>query len=159
MGPRLALALGCCLFLLSPRSLALPTGAPPATCDTLMPQHGKVGQSSSPPYQLLPSKGQGRIRLLVGSPEGNGFDGFIVVARDVDTGEFVGEFNNLPDTAHHIDCANGKKVCIWENVSCLEWARDSRSCSTLRIKYILIFYDNICSGLAFGIFPPLYYCK
>ncbi|XP_011498802.1 PREDICTED: putative ferric-chelate reductase 1 homolog [Ceratosolen solmsi marchali] len=109
MRPSLNLAIGCCLLLTS-AVWSSPTGAPLSTCNTLMPMHNKAPQTSNPPYQLLPSKGQGRIRLILGSPEGDGYEGFIILARDVETGELVGEFNNLPETsARHLECTPGLK--------------------------------------------------
>ncbi|XP_008208684.1 putative ferric-chelate reductase 1 homolog isoform X1 [Nasonia vitripennis] len=110
MRPTLFLTALSCLSLCSHRATASPGGAPLSTCNTLMPLHAdKHPQSSSPPYQLLPSKGQGRIRLIMGSPKGEGFEGFLILARDVDTGELVGEFNNLPETSRHLECSAGLK--------------------------------------------------
>ena len=113
MKMRLGLAASlCCWLLLGARVQGSPGGAPLSTCTTLMPVHlDKVPQTSKSPYQLLASPGQGRIRLILGSPEGDGYEGFIVLARDVDTGELVGEFNNLPeDSARHLECSPGLKV-------------------------------------------------
>jgi len=91
--------------------LGLPTGAPQQTCFDLMPRHsGKFPQSSYPPYQVLPAAGQGRVRLILGSPEGLPYEGFMILARDIDTGEFVGEFVNLPDSAKIVECMPDVKV-------------------------------------------------
>lgn len=91
--------------------LGLPTGAPSQTCYDLMPRHpGTTLQSSYPPYQLLPAAGQGRVRLILGSPEGLAYEGFMILARDIDTGEYVGEFINLPDSAKIVECTQGVKV-------------------------------------------------
>lgn len=90
--------------------LGLPTGAPSQTCYDLMPRHpGTTLQSSYPPYQLLPAAGQGRVRLILGSPEGLAYEGFMILARDIDTGEYVGEFINLPDSAKIVECTQGVK--------------------------------------------------
>lgn len=89
----------------------LPTGAPSKTCFDLMPLHPGISlQTSNPPYQLLPAAGQGRIRLVLGSPEGLPYEGFMILARDIDTGEYVGEFVNLPDSARIVECIQGVKV-------------------------------------------------
>lgn len=92
--------------------LGLPNGAPSQACFDLTPRHaGSSGiQSSYPPYQVLPAAGQGRVRLILGSPEGLAYEGFMIVARDIDTGEYVGEFVNLPDSAKIVECARGVKV-------------------------------------------------
>ncbi|XP_046610894.1 putative ferric-chelate reductase 1 homolog [Neodiprion virginianus] len=92
------------------RSQSLSSGAPPKACENLTPihQYGSV-QNSPPPYQVLPAAGQGRVRLILGSPQGLAYQGFIMVARDVDTGEFVGEFVSLPDGARVVECTEGLK--------------------------------------------------
>ncbi|XP_071560444.1 putative ferric-chelate reductase 1 homolog isoform X1 [Temnothorax nylanderi] len=90
--------------------LGLPSGAPSQTCFDLMPRHpGSYLQSSYPPYQVLPAAGQGRVRLILGSPEGLAYEGFMILARDIDTGEYVGEFANLPDFARIVECTQGVK--------------------------------------------------
>ncbi|XP_058789876.1 putative ferric-chelate reductase 1 homolog isoform X2 [Phymastichus coffea] len=106
----LAVWLGFCLLLVTPRAQGRSDGAPTSTCADLMPQHGKEPQNSPSPYQLLPSKGQGRIRLILGSPQGDGYEGFLILAKDVNTGEVIGEFNNLPEgSARHVECTPNKK--------------------------------------------------
>lgn len=132
MRPSLFLTALSCLLLCSDRVTGSPGGAPLSTCNTLMPIHAdKHPQSSSPPYQLLPSKGQGRIRLIMGSPEGEGFEGFLILARDVDTGELVGEFNNLPETsARHLECSAGLKV------------------SYLFVFFLFFIFDAVCTHTA-----------
>lgn len=100
--------------VLCARTLALPGGAPPDSCNDLTPRHpGTSKQGAHPaPYQVLPAAGQGRVRLILGSPEGLAYEGFMIVARDSDTGEFVGEFANLPDLARTIECAQGVKNAV-----------------------------------------------
>jgi len=91
--------------------LGLPNGAPPRTCFDLTPRHENTSpQSSYPPYQVLPAAGQGRVRLILGSPEGLAYQGFMILARDIDTGEYVGEFINLPESAKIVECTQGVKV-------------------------------------------------
>lgn len=76
-----------------------------------MPHHpGSKNQTYPPPYQVLPAAGQGRVRLILGSPQGLAYEGFMILARDAETGEFVGEFANLPDSARTIECTQGVKV-------------------------------------------------
>jgi len=95
--------------------LGLPGGAPPETCFDLTPRHpGGSRQSSYPPYQVLPAAGQGRVRLTLGSPQGLPYEGFMIVARDVETGYNVGEFANLPDSARHVECTRDMKVFLLE---------------------------------------------
>lgn len=109
----LAVTFGFCLLLTTTSRLVhgRGDGAPAHTCGDMMPQHGKDSQDSPAPYQLLPSKGQGRIRLILGSPQGDGYEGFLILAKDVDTGEIIGEFNNLPEgSARHVECTPNKKV-------------------------------------------------
>ncbi|XP_012233897.2 putative ferric-chelate reductase 1 homolog isoform X1 [Linepithema humile] len=90
--------------------LGLPHGAPPETCLDLTPRHPDTFlQSSNPPYQVLPAAGQGRVRLILGSPQGLSYQGFLILARDIDTGEYVGEFTNLPDNAKIVECTEGVK--------------------------------------------------
>ncbi|KAH0954035.1 hypothetical protein HN011_008237 [Eciton burchellii] len=90
--------------------LGLPGGAPPETCLDLMPHHpGGSRQLSYPPYQVLPAAGQGRVRLTLGSPQGLPYEGFLIVARDVNTGYNMGEFANLPDSARHVECTQSMK--------------------------------------------------
>lgn len=100
------------LSVLSMRTLGLPNGAPPSSCENLMPRHpGSTNQETyPPPYQVLPAAGQGRVRLILGSPHGLAYEGFMILARDSETGEFVGEFANLPDSAKIVECTQGVKV-------------------------------------------------
>lgn len=106
--PRILLFLAIGLLT---RVSGLPNGAPPKTCSNLTPHHENTSpQTSYPPYQVLPAAGQGRVRLILGSPEGLAYQGFMILARDIDTGEFVGEFTNLPDSAKIVECIQGVKV-------------------------------------------------
>jgi hypothetical protein len=76
-----------------------------------MPRHPDTSlQSSNPPYQVLPAAGQGRVRLILGSPQGLPYQGFLILARDIETGDYVGEFTNLPDSAKIVECTEGIKV-------------------------------------------------
>lgn len=105
---------GMLLFLaigLLARVSGLPLGAPRETCSDLTPRHKNTSpQTSYPPYQVLPAAGQGRVRLILGSPEGLAYQGFMILARDIDTGEFVGKFTSLPDSAKIVECTLGAKV-------------------------------------------------
>ena len=94
------------------RALGLPNGAPPGSCEDLMPRHpgSSYQETYPPPYQVLPAAGQGRVRLILGSPHGLAYEGFMILARDSQTGEFVGEFANLPDLAKIVECTPGVKV-------------------------------------------------
>lgn len=94
------------------RAFGLPNGAPPGSCEDLMPRHpGSSHQETyPPPYQVLPAAGQGRVRLILGSPHGLAYEGFMILARDSQTGEFVGEFANLPDLAKIVECTPDVKV-------------------------------------------------
>lgn len=104
--PLILLAIG---FLA--KVLGLPHGAPPKTCLDLMPRHPDTFlQSSNPPYQVLPAAGQGRVRLILGSPQGLPYQGFLILARDIETDDYVGEFMNLPDSAKIVECSEGVKV-------------------------------------------------
>ena len=97
--------------LLTTRVLGYSSGAPPKTCFTLVPGHPETHrQNSPPPYQVLPSAGQGRVRLILGSPEGLPYQGFMILARDVSTGEYVGEFTSIPPLTKHVECIEGLKV-------------------------------------------------
>ncbi|RLU19579.1 hypothetical protein DMN91_008136 [Ooceraea biroi] len=90
--------------------LGLPNGAPPEACYDLMPRHSSGSlQSSYPPYQVLPAPGQGRVRLTLGSPQGLPYEGFMIIAKDINTGENVGDFANLPDSARYLECTQGTK--------------------------------------------------
>lgn len=93
------------------RVSGLSDGAPRETCSDLTPHHQSTSpQLSYPPYQVLPAAGQGRVRLILGSPKGLAYKGFLILARDIDTGEFVGEFTNLPDSAKIVECSQNEKV-------------------------------------------------
>ncbi|XP_017875392.1 putative ferric-chelate reductase 1 homolog [Ceratina calcarata] len=96
------------------RTLGLPNGAPEDSCIDLTPRHPGVSNQESypPPYQVLPAAGQGRVRLILGSPQGLAYQGFMILARDADTGELVGEFANLPDTAKIVECTRGVKNAV-----------------------------------------------
>lgn len=111
------------LSVLSTRTMGLPNGAPVDSCEDLLPRHPGVTKQETqpPPYQVLPAAGQGRVRLILGSPHGLAYEGFMIVARDSETGEFVGEFANLPDSAKIVECTPGVKVkphCCFVRVNC-----------------------------------------
>ncbi|XP_035740364.1 putative ferric-chelate reductase 1 homolog isoform X1 [Vespa mandarinia] len=89
------------------------SGAPPKTCIDLTPRHsGGRLQSSYPPYQVLPAAGQGRVRLILGSPQGLAYEGFLILAKDVESGELIGEFSNLPEIAKFVECTPGVKNAV-----------------------------------------------
>ncbi|XP_076645315.1 putative ferric-chelate reductase 1 homolog isoform X2 [Halictus rubicundus] len=102
------------LLSISVTVLALPNGAPQSACKDLLPHHaGSSSQDSYPaPYQVLPAAGQGRVRLILGSPQGLSYEGFMILARDSATGELVGEFANLPESARTIECTDGVKNAV-----------------------------------------------
>ncbi|XP_043793259.1 putative ferric-chelate reductase 1 homolog isoform X1 [Apis laboriosa] len=102
------------LSVLSMRTMGLPNGAPVDSCEDLLPRHPGVTKQETqpPPYQVLPAAGQGRVRLILGSPHGLAYEGFMIVARDSETGEFVGEFANLPDSAKIVECTPGVKNAV-----------------------------------------------
>ncbi|KAK2589300.1 hypothetical protein KPH14_007851 [Odynerus spinipes] len=87
-------------------------GAPPETCTDMTPRHTEKAQASYPPYQVLPAAGQGRVRLILGSPQGLAYMGFLILARDFENGELVGEFTNLPETARFVECTTGVKNAV-----------------------------------------------
>lgn len=88
-------------------------GAPQETCTDMTPRHvGEKSQTSYPPYQVLPAAGQGRVRLILGSPQGLAYMGFLILARDLENGELVGEFTNLPETARFVECTAGVKNAV-----------------------------------------------
>ncbi|XP_076665949.1 putative ferric-chelate reductase 1 homolog isoform X2 [Andrena cerasifolii] len=103
------------LSILSTKILGLPNGAPPDACGDLMPRHpgSRNQETHPPPYQVLPAAGQGRVRLILGSPHGLAYEGFMILARDADTDKFVGEFANLPEeSARTIECTPGVKNAV-----------------------------------------------
>ncbi|KAJ8673430.1 hypothetical protein QAD02_004692, partial [Eretmocerus hayati] len=115
MGPSLAVTLSCCccLAILICQVSARSDGAPESTCQDLFPQHGQEPQQSDPPYQIFTSPGVRKIRLFVGSDRGTAYQGFIIHARDVNTGELVGEFINLPQNdVRHLECTPGRKNAV-----------------------------------------------
>lgn len=104
---RLIMVLG----LILGRSDSFPNGAPEKACNTLLPVHpGGSLQNSPTPYRILPAAGQGRVGLILGSDQGLPYEGFIMVARDVQTGDYVGEFVDLPTGTKALECVEGIKV-------------------------------------------------
>ncbi|XP_043278671.1 putative ferric-chelate reductase 1 homolog isoform X2 [Venturia canescens] len=102
-----------CALLLINLANGYPSGAPGSACSSLVPRHpGGSVQASYPPYQVLAAAGQGRIRLTLGSPQGLPYEGFILVARDTQTGEYVGEFANLPEGAQYLECTPGLRNAV-----------------------------------------------
>ncbi|KAG7202882.1 hypothetical protein KM043_010030 [Ampulex compressa] len=100
-------------LLFSTEILGYPDGAPPKTCSDLTPRHpGGTLQTSYPPYEVLLVAGQGRVRLILGSPQGLAYEGFMILARDADTGDYVGEFANLPESAKIVECIEGVKNAV-----------------------------------------------
>ncbi|XP_031831549.1 putative ferric-chelate reductase 1 homolog isoform X2 [Nomia melanderi] len=102
------------LSFLSATVLGLPNGAPQSACKDLTPRHpgGSNQESHPPPYQVLPAAGQGRVRLILGSPQGLAYEGFMIQARDAESDELVGEFANLPESAQTIECTDGVKNTV-----------------------------------------------
>lgn len=91
--------------------LGLPDGAPLKACFDLIPHHSTTSSLASyPPYEIRAIAGQHRIHMTLGSPQGFAFQGFIINARDVETGELVGEFIDLPSTVQALQCTPGINV-------------------------------------------------
>ena len=91
--------------------MGLPNGAPSGACADLLPVHpGGSTQASYPPFQVQVAPGHQRVLLTLGSADGLPFEGFIIVPRDVETGEFVGEFAILPNLTKSLECTTGIKV-------------------------------------------------
>lgn len=84
------------------------SGAPRKTCFSMVPGHPNTArQNSQPPYEIWPSSAGKRVRLILGSSEGLPYQGFFIVARDLDNGRYVGEFSNLPRLTKHVQCSEG----------------------------------------------------
>ncbi|KAK0181743.1 hypothetical protein PV327_003999 [Microctonus hyperodae] len=88
--------------------LAYSSGAPSMACKTLLPLHENTSPSkSNPKFEIRTVPGHGRIRITLGSNEGFPFMGFIINARDVESGEIVGEFVDIPNTVQGVQCTPG----------------------------------------------------
>lgn len=84
------------------------TGAPSSACDNYLPQHRNTKPAASyPPYEIYLVPGLGRIRITLGSRQGLAFKGFIINAREIETGNVIGEFTNLPENVQAIQCSPG----------------------------------------------------
>ncbi|XP_057330405.1 putative ferric-chelate reductase 1 homolog [Microplitis mediator] len=96
------------LVCMATKILGLPDGAPLKACFDLIPHHSTTSSLASyPPYEIRAIAGQHRIHMTLGSPQGFAFQGFIINARDVETGELVGEFIDLPSTVQALQCTPG----------------------------------------------------
>ncbi|XP_008544958.1 putative ferric-chelate reductase 1 homolog [Microplitis demolitor] len=96
------------LLCMATKILGLPDGAPLKACFDLIPHHSTTSSLASyPPYEIRAIAGQHRIHMTLGSPQGFAFQGFIINARDVETGELVGEFIDLPSTVQALQCTPG----------------------------------------------------
>lgn len=93
--------------------LAYSSGAPSMACKTLLPLHENTSPSkSNPKFEIRTVPGHGRIRITLGSNEGFPFMGFIINARDVESGEIIGEFVDIPNTVQGVQCTPGINVSI-----------------------------------------------
>lgn len=81
----------------------------------MVPGHSSQVQKSQPPYEIWPSSAGKRVRLILGSSEGLPYQGFFIVARDIDNGRYVGEFSNLPRLTKHVQCSEGANVSLFFN--------------------------------------------
>lgn len=103
-----------CLFAL-PSVWSYSSGAPPAACGNMTPQHGVPPQKSKAPYKLLLSSKQvskgGEVELeLKGDSADKTLKGFLVQARVGD--QPVGQFKIADDDkyAQAVNCGGGNKV-------------------------------------------------
>lgn len=86
------------------------SGAPSGSCYNLMPHHdGTSAGLSASPYEIHLSPGQNRIIVLIGSRQGLAYKGFIMNAKDIETGQIVGEFTIIPNNTKAIECISNIK--------------------------------------------------
>lgn len=106
----LALAVGC---------VGYPNGAPTGSCGELVPGHPSSAQDGRSPFAVAPSRArteEGRVRVMLESPQGVGFTGFMLVARPASGGLLedgsasLGHFSGIPDKAKALACGKAARV-------------------------------------------------
>ncbi|KFM66711.1 putative ferric-chelate reductase 1-like protein, partial [Stegodyphus mimosarum] len=89
-----------------------PDGAPKSSCSTLLPVHrGNTPQRSSSPYTITAERSGNKIRVIISSPSGEPFQGFILQARSAKDRQKTidGKFTQQNDISKAIDCFRGSQ--------------------------------------------------
>lgn len=94
---------------------AYPNGAPSGSCGDLVPGHPSSPQDGRPPFSVTPSSQrtqEGRVRVMLTSPQDLGFTGFMLVAKALgadDGAHSIGHFSSLPDEASALACGKAAR--------------------------------------------------
>lgn len=93
-----------------------PSGAPPSTCEDMVPRHLKyTPQTNASPYFIQPAtlnvKSGDRLKVMLSSQENLDFLGFMVQAKlPSGVGDPLGKFSNLPEVVKAITCGSNALV-------------------------------------------------
>lgn len=96
-------------------------GAPILVCKTLVPQHLSESETDDSPYQILLNtlhitkdkmRDPPMVEIMINSPQGEKFKGFILQARCVANDSVIGRFEPEPGVYQMIDCAKDIEVCF-----------------------------------------------
>lgn len=104
-------------LLALPRADGFPDGAKVGNCGDLVPGHPSSPQDGRAPFAVSPARArteEGRVRVMLTSPQGVGFTGFVLVARplnaeDGDGTNALGHFSSMPDEAMPLACGRAAR--------------------------------------------------
>ncbi|XP_076034442.1 putative ferric-chelate reductase 1 homolog [Oratosquilla oratoria] len=79
-------------------TVAFSIGAPDTACDSMVPGHGSPPQSSDTPFFITADKTEvssgDKVQVIMSSPNGDPFKGFLIQARDTNTDKILGTFSS-----------------------------------------------------------------
>lgn len=116
--PALAALAALGALLLAAGCVGYPNGAPTGSCGELVPGHPSSAQDGRSPFAVAPSRArteEGRVRVMLESPQGVGFTGFMLVARPAagglleDGSASLGHFSGIPDKAKALACGKAAR--------------------------------------------------
>ncbi|XP_054279295.1 putative ferric-chelate reductase 1 homolog [Macrosteles quadrilineatus] len=101
-------------------------GAPPTTCNDMVPKHrDTAAQNGVAPYTVAPSHPhtqEGKVRVMISSQGAPGFTGFLLQAREPGSPAALGSFTEVPEEAKVLNCGDGENNAVTHSSGLLKQA-------------------------------------